>query len=802
MRTLSLLLLFTFSIGLGANTPRSAEPPNSIPAMTQDDAQAALTKLIDAFPFLKNLAVKLQPKEDVYSCDVNFKNITITIVAYKTPGKVPFRVAVLMSNCSIGTLCEGLSSTDLDLIELDHPVVILDPDPSGVEKVPVTDLPRLVRESVKPSADVLYLRPGLNITSKIEPKKSLGDGIDLLKNLGIDLSDLVVQMQVAGKSPTILLRRKGEWKNPFFLKNSTITDATFSYRMDKKTVKRTIAGWGNATVGSTNVFLYAKKETKAGRPAGEAYGLNGKQVTLKTIVDLVEAIPTNPFPTPGLSSLPLDKIQIKNPAYVEDPYGSDPSDVSKFLAFIDMTIPDGPQIGAKLSAHGVATVLGYEVADLIVDASDKQVKASGAVSNFRLGPLEMGPSAAFDLTGTKTTAEMSVSGNISAWGLANQLVKVYIGNSRFTFSTSYGMKGIGDATLKAESASNYALPWKVDLDLTGVAGKIFDAGMEAYAAVKDVLPKELQVIEPDDVAYALACRNVFKGDAVSDVGKKAGEVFSNSKGTVLYATEEGQKTLTSVAKPVDALKDLGSSAVGLFRSGWNHLTGRGGGGGKSSSAPVPSRSETYWQGHIVPNAAYNKTTYASHDDAGYPASNAVDGMDTYYRSALHESWQHGGGPITTPHWEIDLGTAKRITAIVIRVSKEPSPNGLHGAYVAVSENISQSKEKLEHPEINTPGVCFYPIKDSASLVIIDPNRDVPEYRMAVGEMKTCFVNAGWVHFAKCNYDSLVQVAKRAMRPIRYIRIFIPGRGRQLAISEFSVVEEYFPATPKEAGKEL
>ena len=800
MRTLSLLLLFTLSISLGANVPRSAEPCSSILATDQEEAQAALAKLIGTFPFLKNLVAKLEPKEEVYWCEVDLKSTMISIVAYKMHGKGPFHVAAMLGNCSIGTLCEGLSSTDLDLIELDHPVVILDPDPSGVLKVPVADLPRLVRESVKASADVLYLRPGLNITSKLELKKSAGDVIDLLKNLGIDLKDLVVQMQVAGKSPTILLIRKGEWKNPFLLKNTTMTDVTFSYQMDKKAVKRTIAGWGNATVGSTDVFLYAKKETRGGRPAGEAYGLNGKQVTLKTIIDLVEAMPTNPFPTPGLSILPLDRIQIKNPAYVDDPYGSDPSDVSKFIAFIDMTIPDGAQIGAKLSAHGLATVLGYDVANLIVDASDKQVKASGTVSNFRLGPLEMGPTAAFDLTGTKTSAEMSVSGKISAWGLANQSVKVYLGNNRFAFSTSYGMKGIGDATLKAESASNYALPWKVDLDLTGVAGQIFGAGMEAYAAVKDVLPKELRVIEPGDVTYALTCYNVFKGDGVSDVGKTAGQLYSSSKGTVLYATDEGQKTLAAVAKPVDAVKDLGSSAVGLFRSGWNHLTGRGGGGGNSNTSPPPD--QIFWQGHPLTNIAYNKTVQATHDEAGYPATNAVDGKDTYYRSGLNESWQHGAKPITTPHWEIDLGAAKHITAIVIRVSKEASRNGLYGAYVAVSENISQSTEKLEHPEIVTPGVRFFPVKDSVSLMIIDPNRDVPEYTSAIGEMKSCYVHAGWVRFAKCNYDSLVQVAKHAMRPIRYIRIFIPGSGRQLAISEFSVIEEYFPATPQEAGKEL
>ena len=828
-----LVLIFSCCFGAESRSICLDVPHPDVHSNIPDDAQAALQSLVDQLPFLKGLAAQLQPKGDVYSCDVTYKNITMTIVAYKPAGKSLFRIALMMKSCSIGTICEGLGDTELDQISLDHPVIIFAADitNSSGERVQVkTDLPKIIQDYVALSADVLYLRKGPNLTSRIESKKSLGEAIGLLKDLGVDLNELVVQSSM-GNGKSILLRRKGEWKNPFGLKNSSITDATV--RVSKKTgakgtsnqasITKNLAIWGQAKVGSTNVFLYAERSTKAGKPNGDAYALDAKQVTLQTIVDLANAMPGNPFPTTGLSILPLNKVQIKNPAYVEDPAGDDPSDPSKFLAYINMIIPDGVPTGPKLVAHGEASVLGYSMANIAVDASAKKFYASGDVKNFKLGELDMGPSGAFEITTTDKDPQMSVSGKISAWGLTGQSVKVFIDKSQFKCSTTYGIKNVGDATLTAKTGNNYSLPWSVNVDVSGLAGKIFDAGLDVYnTGMADLKKLGIPVVEPKDVAMAaMHADNLAKESTWIDIGKEAGNLFPsgdtwdktmhelkpgdalrNPAQTVSTISRAGMKVMYAAT---DAAKDAGDKAKKFFKNvgrgikkAWNWLRGKHGGGG--SSKPDEPTKPTYdptvmqWGNYKRKNMAYGAQVSCSSED---PISSggimqgsksfAVDAKEnypedegvTYFRSKEERM----------PWLQVDISWGHKVEAIVLSVPEDVCPDGLSGAVVAVSSTLND--DRIMDPK---GGAKFFNITQKGSTVVLLPNAADPVY---IAAHDTCHERAkAWVLIPNPNTtwkpstDLVIEGAlnlRKATQEIRYIRVFYPKKAR-LVISEVKVME--------------
>ena len=808
MKPLQILAVVLCFVSLASSAPRAAMPGGPVTPATLEDAKKQLGIAMNELPLLGGFPIdKLRSEPDgfYYARDVQLLGNTMTIAVYVPKGKTRLDVAVMMGNISIGSLVQGLGETPLDVIQLRNPVVIYSPgvrDTTMGEKLLLADLPAEVANRVKKSADVLYLRKGLNLTSQVEPTGSLGEAVDLLTNIGIDLKDLVIQSSF-GKGKSILLRRRGEWSNPFQLKNSKITDATV-YLLKKGDTK-SLACWGGAKVGSTDVYLYAERVTKGKTPMGDAYGLNGSKVTMKVLVDFIQAIPFEPaFPTAGLSALPLDQLQIKNTAYVAPPEGGGIPDVSKFIAFAATTpavrTPDNQTSGPRLVAHGDAVLFKYDMANLLLDASIKGVTAAASIASFELAEVKMksakfflGPKSGTDLK----SYTMSISGGINAFGLANQDVEMFISSDQYSFSTSFGLKGIGDATLNAQTGHKYSLPWDVSLDVSGgVAGKIFDAGLDTYEAVKKNLPKELKVLEPDDLTSSLRLHSLVKNETWKDLGNSAGEVLSDPKGTVTAVSKSGYTKMKQIAKEAgktseDLLNrvEKGSMKAASTIAGWLGIHH----GSSSSKQQVKTTKRTtlnsqrkvdemVWGIQIVPNYAYKAKTSpsAGNEEPGFPSSNAVDGMDLDQFSSSKTSFI--SKELVRPKWELDLDPVwKHLMAIVIKVPDDDTI-GLQGAVVAVARH-HRGQGWFENPP--SPDIHFYPIKERATYYVIKPSNAVSAYAEERASMKKTAQhimqdpgNASWVDMFRRQESTAIYY----MLEIRDIAIFRPGKGR-IAISE-------------------
>ena len=810
----------------------------SVPA----EASSALQALKSELPYLKALKAELTPEAAGLYVARNIPEFAgLTVVVFHPQWSSDSKrmdVALLLPNLSLGALWSGFDDAYLDVLGLEHPVVIYaGAKEYTVETVKIADLPAIVGDAAKFSADELYLRKGPNLTSKIAAKQGLAEALDILKSIGLDLNDLVVQCTLQ-KGRSVLLRKKGDWNNPFLLKNSKLTDPTFYFFTQKLTKARAVAGWGQATIGSTSAFLYAERVYGNGKPMGDAYALNGETITLQAITDLVEAIPANPFPTTGLSLLPLDKIQLKNPNYVPPPAGGGiPEDLSKFIVSVATTpavlTPDGRNHGPYLYANGDGTIFGFKAAHLLLKADLSQIVMSADVTSPKFSGVNLGDSAAFALKNTSSVHEMSfagkLDGKVGGYTIVKQDATIHVSDQQLKFSVDYGASLAG-ARANFVTGKNYAMPWTMSVDVTGAAGQIFDLGLDAYNQFKKALPDGVTVVEPEDVTWAMKhADNLAKEQTWTDLGKdmgsaftstdpwesairkiKVGQAFKSPDETIAAATKLGKSLLseaTGLASDAEggAKKFFNKIGDGFKKIG--HLFSHG--GHKHKPAPPPPDPATIvWNGYRRPNIAYHKPVTASSEETKSITLGrftitqgnkelAVDGMSNPPDNTAETYFVSQEEPF--PWIELDLGQSYKVEAIIIETPENLAPQGLKGAIIATDSYYSG--RTLMHPE-HKPR---FQIQEAASIVVIQPSIGRARYRTAREEadqaakeyydlmlediMHTTFTSKPSAEEKEAAHkkflNAYVKLAQ-SMSDVRYIRIYVPAKAR-LAITEIRVV---------------
>ena len=866
------LFLFLFALGsamVGTAGPGPAAAAALAPVtVSSSEVREVFHTLAAELPFIATFpAASLKADADgVYLArDVQFRGLKATLMVYKRGGHV--EAAILLDDVALDALLEGLGEGCLDVFQLKKPAVIFSPNIKAgvVETVKISELPPLVSAAVRATLDPaveVHLRKGLNLTSRIAVDGVLKDTFSILKDLsGFDPGRLAIQTSFGkdayyGSAMTLYLRYLGDWNRPFGLDHTRLKDATLFLKTNKMTKERTLAAWGVATLGSSTTTLFAQRTTFNKVWGGEAYGLDSPKVTLRLVADLIQAIPDNPFRPPLLGSLPLDRVQILHPAY-HDPAPGGLPEFSKFLVFASLAVtPDG-KAQAQLVAgspdqppHATAKVdlplAPISLKDFYLKVAPGSLAANGKLDgDFRLGELSLGGGGEFHLRNEQMQVQASVKSDV--FGLkAGKALDLRFGGDRIQFSTDFAVPRVGGATLSAKTGHGFGLPWDVNVDVTGLAGKVWDVGLDAYRETKKDLAKlGIKVVEPSDVAHAIVhADDLLKEQTWTDLGKEGlhvGEdlVNPNSWANTIRNLQVGQ-AFTNPGKTLSAASDLGLSLVGKsvgiarsagtgaekffksvghgFKKAWKWATGGGGGHKHDPPPPPPDPSRVHWGELTRANVAYKKPVSASSEDI---TTLNMGGLAKGLKTGTKESAVDGepNAPyytgVTTwrskeevfPRLEVDLGRALPLEAIILHVSGDASKEGLRGAVVAVSATV-------HGPALMDPAnkdVAFFRIQEQGAHVILLPSQDHKPYLSFRDQMQQIAKkywndnaaratnpwapNSQWLDKfitytsadkATREFKEVRSLADRFMHPIRYICIFLPRKGR-LVLSEIQAV---------------
>lgn len=861
MRACLALLLF-LAMNLGAATAVASSPVSSA------EVGDVFKSMTAEFPFFSKFPTDaLKPNaEGIYLAkDVQFRGAKATLMVYRLHDRID--AALLLDDLSIDPLFEGLGDGCLDVFQLKRPVVLFCKDIKAgtVETTTIADLPAPVRDAIQATlapATSIYLRKGLNLTAKVAVDGVLRETFSILKDLsGFELSRLAIQTSFGkdayyGSALTLYLRYPGSWDRPFGLNRTRITDATLFLKTNKKTKERTLAAWGEATIGSTTTTLFAQRSRFDKKWGGEAYGVDSPKVSLKLVLDLIQALPDNPLRPPGLGRLPLERVQILHPAYQAPKPGMVP-DFSKFLVYAGLAAaPDGKLQALLVSGspdappHATARVeiplAPIALKDFYLKVTPGEVSANGKLDGgFKLGDLSLGGGGDFRLHNEQMRMHAGLQSDV--FGLkAGKSMDLGFEDGRLKFSTDFSLPAVGGATLVAQTGSNFGLPWEVHVDATGLAGKIWDAGLDVYKDAKKELAKlGIPVVEPTDVAHALTHADaLLKEQTWTDLGKEAlhkgedfvnpnswahaiqqlqvGQAFTNPGGTLSAASDFG---LGLVGKSVGIARSVGTGAGKFFKSvghgfkkAWKWLSGHG---GHKKDPPPPPRSDpskVYWGELSRANVAYRKPVTASSEDITISKvfvdithgrkEFAVNGNPNPPLEPANDSWC--SKEEVFPWIEVDLGRALPLEAIVLRVwpdEKGAPPGGLQGAVVAVSATV-------HGPALMDPAnrnVSFFRIQQKGANLILLPSQDHPPYRAfrdRLQEIAKKFwdgsvaaapnpwaAGSHWLdnaliytdpNRATAEFKNARAIAETFMHNIRYIRVFLPRKGR-LVVTELKAV---------------